>query len=119
MYVINITTDYNSFTVCTDNENEVIVIIFKYLLLSIPSGILILCLISSIIWAKFKLLLTNKQMDTFRYPTNLFRCVITGPSKCGKSYFLTNLILNIINEIEKIYIYSPSLHQDLHQKLFK
>ena len=43
----------------------------------------------------------------------------TGPSECGKSYFLTNLILNIINEYDKIYIYSPSLHQDLYQKLNK
>ena len=31
----------------------------------------------------------------------------------------TNLILIIISEFEKIYIYSPSLHQDLHQKTFK
>ena len=33
--------------------------------------------------------------------------------------FLANLILNIINEYDKIYIYSPSLHQDLYQKLIK
>ena len=37
----------------------------------------------------------------------------------GKATFLTNLILNIINEYDKIYIYSPSLHQDLYQKLIK
>ena len=36
-----------------------------------------------------------------------------------KSVFLTNLILNIINEYDKIYIYSPSLHQKLYQKLIK
>ena len=41
------------------------------------------------------------------------------PSECGKSVFLTNLILKIINEYDKIYIYSPSFHQDLYQKLFK
>ena len=28
-------------------------------------------------------------------------------------------ILNIINEFDKIYIYSPGLHQDLYQKLIK
>ena len=39
--------------------------------------------------------------------------------RCGKSVFLTNLVLNIINEYDKIYIYSPSLHQDLYQKLIK
>ena len=33
--------------------------------------------------------------------------------------FLTNSILNIINEYNKIYIYSPSLHQDSCQKLLK
>ena len=52
-------------------------------------------------------------------PNPPVRCIITGPSDCGKSVFLTNLILNIINEYDKIYIYSPSLHQDLYQKIIK
>ena len=55
----------------------------------------------------------------FLYPKHPVRCCITGPSECGKSYFLTTLISNIINEYDKIYIYSPSLHQDLYQKLIK
>ena len=58
-------------------------------------------------------------MEKFLYPNHPVRCIITGPSKCGKSVFLTNLILNNIDEYDKIYIYSPSLHQDLYQKLFK
>ena len=58
-------------------------------------------------------------MEKILYPTHPVRCTITGPSECGKSVFLTNLILNIINEYDKIYIYSPSLHQDLCQKLIK
>ena len=58
-------------------------------------------------------------MEKLLYPTHRIRCIITGPSECGKSVFLTNSILNIINEYAKIYIYSPSLHQDLYQKLFK
>ena len=58
-------------------------------------------------------------MEKYIYPTHPVRCIITGPSECGKSVFLTNLILNIINEYDKIYIYSPSLHQDLYQKLIK
>ena len=58
-------------------------------------------------------------MEKFLYPQHPDRCIITGPSECGKSVFLTNLILNIINEYDKIYIYSPSLHQDLYQKLIK
>ena len=58
-------------------------------------------------------------MEKFLYPTHPVRCIITGPSCSVKSYFLTNLILNIINEYDKIYIYSPSLHQNLYQKLIK
>ena len=58
-------------------------------------------------------------MEKILYPTHPVRCIITGPSECGKSVFLTNLILIIINEYDKIYIYSPSLHQDLYQKLIK
>ena len=58
-------------------------------------------------------------METFLYSNHPVRCIITGPSECGESVFLTNLILNIINEYDKIYIYSPSLQQDLCQKLIK
>ena len=58
-------------------------------------------------------------MEKFLYPKHPVRSIITGPSEYGKSYFLTNIILNIINEYDKIYIYSPSLHQDLYQKLIK
>ena len=58
-------------------------------------------------------------MEKFLYPSHPCRVIITGPSCSGKSFFLTNLILNIINEYDKIYIYSASLHQDLYQKLIK
>ena len=58
-------------------------------------------------------------MEKILYPSHPCRCIITGPSNSGKTYFLTNLILNIINEYDKIYIYSPSLHQDLYQRLIK
>ena len=58
-------------------------------------------------------------MEKILYPFHPCRCIITGPSNVGKTYFLTNIILNIINEYDKIYIYSPSLHQELYQKLIK
>ena len=58
-------------------------------------------------------------MEKILYPSHPLRCIITGPSNVGKSHFLTNIILNIINEYDKIYIYSPSLHQNLYQKLIK
>ena len=58
-------------------------------------------------------------MDKILYPTHPVRCIITGTSECGKYVFLTNLISNIFNEYDKLYIYSPSLHQDLYHKLIK
>ena len=57
------------------------------------------------------------MMEKILYPNHPVPCIITGPSECGKSVFLTNLILKIINEFDKIYIYSPSLHQDSYQNL--
>ena len=58
-------------------------------------------------------------MEKFLYPIHPIRCIIIGPSDGGKSVLLTKLILNNINEYDKIYIYSPSLHQCLYQKLNK
>ena len=57
--------------------------------------------------------------DKILYPNHPVRCIITGPSERDKSVFLTNLILNNLNEYNKINIYSPSLHQDLYQKLLE
>ena len=60
MYVTNITEDYNNITNdydnissisnCTNIENEDMNIIFKYLLLSIPSSILLFSIISLMIY---------------------------------------------------------------------
>ena len=58
-------------------------------------------------------------MEKFLYPTHPVRCMKTGPSECGKSLFPTNLFLNVINEFEKIFIYSPTPHQDFNQKITK
>ena len=58
-------------------------------------------------------------IDKFLYPNHPVTCIITGQSNSGKSLFSTNSILNTINAYEKIYIYSPSLHQDLYQKIIK
>ena len=58
-------------------------------------------------------------MEEILYPNLPLHCIITGPSSSGKSLSLTNLVLNNINEYDKKYIYSPSLHQDLYQKIFK
>ena len=59
------------------------------------------------------------KMEKILYQTHPVRCIIAGPSECGKSLIPTNLILNIINEYDKIYIYSPNLLQYLYQKLIE
>ena len=56
--------------------------------------------------------------EKFLYPQHPIRCNICGPSNVGKRVFRTNSILNI-TDFDKIYIYSPSLHQDLYQVLIK
>ena len=57
------------------------------------------------------------MLEKFLYPQHPVGCIITGPSNVGKSVFLPNLISNIIDEYDKINIYSASLHQDLYQKI--
>ena len=58
-------------------------------------------------------------MEKFLYTSHPATLLTTGPSECGKSVFLTNLILIIFIECDKKYIYSLSLHQELYQKLIK
>ena len=43
-------------------------------------------------------------MEKILYQNHPIKCITTGPSECGKSGFLTILILNIIHEYNKIYI---------------
>ena len=42
------------------------------------------------------------MMDNFQYPTHPVRRITTRPITVGKSVFLTNLNLNIMNEYDKI-----------------
>ena len=42
MYILNLTDDYEFLNNCTNNENEDIDILIKYLFLSIPSIILLM-----------------------------------------------------------------------------
>ena len=62
MYITIIIDDYDNitFTICTNNENEDNINIFKYLLFSIPSSILLLSLISLMIYTLIKPLINNK-----------------------------------------------------------
>ena len=68
MYLANVTngydniTDYDiiTFTSCTNTDNEDVKKFFKYLLLSIPSSIIIFSLISLMVHTLIKHLLNNK-----------------------------------------------------------
>ena len=143
MFVTNIKNDYNNITYsnytdydnltssndnktmynCTSNDNSDnnIEIILPSLLQTIPSGLPFFCLMSLMVYTLIKPLFNNEKttIDKILYPNHPARCIITGPSECGKTVFLTNLILNNINEYDKMYIYSPSLHQDPYQKLIE
>ena len=69
--MLNITDDYDTFNNCTqsvDNENNVINIILKLLLLLMPSGLLLISLISLIIYTTLKPLLTNKWTNFYTQP---------------------------------------------------
>ena len=61
MYVLKITDDNDNMclTNCTDNENKIGIIIPK-LLLTIPSGLSFLCLMSLMIYTLTKPLFNNK-----------------------------------------------------------
>ena len=59
------------------------------------------------------------MMEKFLYPKRPFPCIKPWLSSSGKSVYLKNLVLKIIKKYDKIYIYSPSLHQDLYQKIIK
>ena len=60
MFMLITTGDYDSFTSCTDNENDDFNINFKYLLPSIPGSVLLLSLIGLIICTTLKPLIPNK-----------------------------------------------------------
>ena len=118
MYGSNLTKDYgNSFTKWRDNENDDKVISIKLCFLSIPGIMLWLCFIGLIKHTTLKPFISVKQMDKFLYPQHPVRCITIRPSERGRNCFLAKLILNNIIEFEKVYLYSPSLHQDLYRKL--
>ena len=126
MDIINV-TDYDNISStnislcnCTNNDYNIEIVIS--LVTIIPRLMSLICLLSLMVYTLIKPLFNKKttlEMEKYLYPKHPVRCIITGPSSSGKSIFLTNLILNIINEYDKIYIYSPSLHQDLYQRIIK
>jgi hypothetical protein len=49
-------------------------------------------------------------------PSKTFRMLLVGPSGSGKSNLLINFLLKFI-DYDKLYVYSPHLHQDCYKKL--
>ena len=62
MFISNKTGEYDkiTFTDCTNIENEDNIFIFKFLLLSIPSSIILFSLISLLIYTLIKPSITNE-----------------------------------------------------------
>ena len=58
-FVLNITDEYSSFTNSTNNDNEDVNIIGKYLLLIIPSSVFLLSVFSLIVWTRIKPLING------------------------------------------------------------
>ena len=119
MEKLNITDDYvseyNTIQIM-NGENDENDNFHRNLLFSIPSGVLLLFLISLIIWTTLKHSFTIEKMDNILYQCHAVRRNNTGPSECGESEFLTIMVLKVIYIFEKIDICTPSKHQDLYQK---
>ena len=59
------------------------------------------------------------MIEKYLYPKYPVRCIISGKSSSGKSTLLFKILLNIINDFDKILIFSPTIHQPIYQKLIK
>ena len=53
------------------------------------------------------------------YPSKPLRCIISGKTASRKRTLLFKIPLNIIIEFDKIYIFSPTIHQPTYQKILK
>ena len=84
----NITNDYNDITLinCT-NFDDIIDMFIPTILLTIPCGLSFFCLMSLMVYTFIEALFNNKKREKHLYPFHPVRCIITGPSECGKSVF--------------------------------
>ena len=58
-------------------------------------------------------------MEKLLYPEKPIRCIISGKSASGKSTLLFKILFDIITDFNKIFIYSPTIHQPVYQTLIK
>ena len=59
------------------------------------------------------------MMEKYLYPEPPVRCIISGKSASGKSTLLFKILFNIINDFDKIFIYSPTIHQPVYRTIIK
>ena len=50
------------------------------------------------------------MIEKYLYPEKPVRCIISGKSASGKSTLLFKILFNIINDFDKILIFSPTIH---------
>ena len=58
-------------------------------------------------------------MEKYLYPEPPVRCIISCKSASGKSTLLFKILFNIINKFDKIFIYSPTIHQPVYRTILR
>ena len=59
------------------------------------------------------------MIEKYLYPDKPVRCIISGKSASGKSTLLFKILFNIINDFDKILIFSPTIHQPTYKTIIK
>ena len=59
------------------------------------------------------------MIEKYLYREKPVRCIISGKSASGKSTLLFKILFNIINEFDKILIFSPTIHQPTYKTIIK
>ena len=59
------------------------------------------------------------MMEKYLYPEKPVRCIISGKSASGKSTLLFKILFNIINEFDKVFTLSPTIHQPTFKTIIK
>ena len=85
------------------------------------------CIFDTYLWKRSRYFIIKQKMKIPNYDTNqkesssrslndlleeVFRMLIVGQTRCGKSNTLKHILRTPLVFYEKIYIFSPSLHQD-------
>ena len=59
------------------------------------------------------------MIEKYLYPEQPVRCIISDKSASGKSTLLFKILFNIINEFDKILIFSPTIYQPTYKTRIK